>query len=154
MMMGVYIVVAVMICCGSVFSSEPFTLGFSLISCCLMVCLLMVKVSSSLLAFLVFMSYVSGIMVLFLYVLSVHPNQIHSMSGGKMFLLISLSILSFLGWYGHVDIFVGFNGLENFCFVGMLSFWILYLFMGVVLLFDLFVVCYLCKKKRFPLRSI
>nr|YP_009681476.1 NADH dehydrogenase subunit 6 [Mytilisepta keenae]QDO71863.1 NADH dehydrogenase subunit 6 [Mytilisepta keenae] len=154
MMMGVFMVVAIGICCGSVFSSEPFTLGFSLISVCLMVCLLMVGASSSLLAFLVFMSYVSGVMILFLYVLSVHPNQLHSMSSGKKFLCFFSFVLGILVWYGYGDIFVEFSGLEGFCFVGMSSYWSLFLFMGLVLLFVLFVVCYLCKKKRLPLRSI
>nr|YP_009521275.1 NADH dehydrogenase subunit 6 [Perumytilus purpuratus]AXP84511.1 NADH dehydrogenase subunit 6 [Perumytilus purpuratus] len=145
--------VALMVCM-SLSAREPFMLGVSLVSCSLMVCIIMCKVSSSILSMLVFMSYVGGLMVLFLYVLSVHPNQVHELSFSFFFFFLFFIVLTAVGLIWYFEVFFSCPCLVHFDFVGMKSFYHLYLFMACLLLFALLVVCYLCVKKRCPLRSL
>nr|QKY75027.1 NADH dehydrogenase subunit 6 [Semimytilus algosus] len=143
-----------LITCMSVLASEPFSLGVALVSCALMVCILLCQLNSSLLGFLVFMSYVGGVMVLFLYVLSVHPNQVHKIHFHEsIFMFCSLiSVVIIAMWYQSS--FVVPSKLESYSYVGMESYWKLNLIMAVILLYALLVVCFLCMKKRSPLRSL
>nr|AXP84551.1 NADH dehydrogenase subunit 6 [Perumytilus purpuratus] len=154
MLVFVCMMMASMIMCGSMVASEPFTLGVSLVFCALMVCMIISKVSSSLLAFLIFMSYVGGVMILFLYVLSVHPNQIHAINVSKIFFVLSFMVVVTISLCWFNEMFFDSISLGNFSFVSMSMFSFLYLFMAVILLYALLVVCYLCMKKRSPLRSI
>nr|QKY75040.1 NADH dehydrogenase subunit 6 [Semimytilus algosus] len=138
----------------SVLVSEPFILGGCLISCALFACSILCKVSSSVFSLMVFMSYVSGLMVLFLYVLSVHPNQIHSFSCSLFagVLSISCGLCGAVCWV--LSLACPCAKLGVLSFVGMSGYWKLYLLMGVALLYTLLVVCFLCNKKRVPFRSL
>nr|YP_009058845.1 NADH dehydrogenase subunit 6 [Brachidontes exustus]AIM58713.1 NADH dehydrogenase subunit 6 [Brachidontes exustus] len=136
------------------FIMEPYPLGMMLIFSCVGLCYGLSYYVSSLLSFLVFMSYVGGVMVLFLYVVSIHPNQKFNVSFKWHFLWISLFLTSFwlFGWYLNMSL--GQSSLKSFHFVNVGNFTELYLLMGVILLVNLCVVCNICMKKTLPLRSV
>nr|YP_010408178.1 NADH dehydrogenase subunit 6 [Brachidontes pharaonis]URF22677.1 NADH dehydrogenase subunit 6 [Brachidontes pharaonis] len=135
------------------FVNEPYPLGGVLILSCVGVCYGLSYYLSSLLGFLVFMSYVGGVMVLFLYVVSIHPNQVFGrkiFTGSPIFGL-SLVLSCCYGWYGSS--FVVQSRLGSFHFINLGVYGELYLLMGAILLINLCIVCCICMKKSVPLRS-
>nr|QDO71850.1 NADH dehydrogenase subunit 6 [Brachidontes mutabilis] len=135
------------------FVNEPYPLGMALILSCVGVCYGLSYFMSSLLGFLVFMSYVGGVMVLFLYVVSIHPNQMFGGKGysGSFMFTLSLILSCLFGWYAST--FVVQVSLKSFHFINMSVYSELYLLMGAILLINLCIVCCICMKKFLPLRS-
>ena len=135
------------------FVKEPYPLGGVLILRCRGVCYALSYFLSSLLGFLVFISYVGGVIVLFLYVVRIHPNQMFGPKVVKLSVvfIVSLVVVCFYGWY--YSSFVIQKSLSCFHFINTSTYRELYLLIGAILLVNLCIVCCICMKKGLPLRS-
>lgn len=134
--------------------NDPLMIGFLLIFCSVAVSFFIAVKLRVLLAMLVFLTYVGGIIVLFLYVLRVCPNQklIRLNLPFKLFtLFVSRVTIRFLvtSLGGVKDQEVG-SAFHIICFYGKRD---LYVFLAVILLYTIILVCYVCAKKRVALRS-
>nr|YP_009117166.1 NADH dehydrogenase subunit 6 [Perna perna]AJC00156.1 NADH dehydrogenase subunit 6 [Perna perna] len=137
-----------------VFVSEPYPLGSGLILTCFGLCYGLAYYVSSLLGFLVFVGYVGGVMVLFLYVVSIHPNQKFTLKSKRISLLIFLVLVLFTVPVWYLSNRVEGSSLSNLHFINGVNFMELFVFMGLILLVNLCIVCCLCMKKSLPLRTI
>nr|YP_010317939.1 NADH dehydrogenase subunit 6 [Geukensia demissa]UJM44217.1 NADH dehydrogenase subunit 6 [Geukensia demissa] len=144
----------VILICLSVLVKEPLVLGVLLVLSALVVCSVLSFWVSSLLSLVVFLSYVGGVMVLFVYVLSVNPNEFYSLNFSSFFFLSMFFVLLMSIYIWLLNFSFVISDKVIFSFIGVGSYWILSLYMGMMLLFSLLVVCYLCMKKRAPLRSL
>nr|YP_009681528.1 NADH dehydrogenase subunit 6 [Septifer bilocularis]QDO71948.1 NADH dehydrogenase subunit 6 [Septifer bilocularis] len=145
------------VCCACVCSVQPLVLGFFLIINSLLVSVVVGAVTSSLLGFLFFMTYVGGVMVLFLYVLSIYPNEIHKMlMSWQMFGLLIFIFLFFVSFFSLCINMMSYSVEKEmvFHYMSVAESWDLFVFLAVVLLFCMMIVSYVCMKKRVPFRSI
>nr|AMA20507.1 NADH dehydrogenase subunit 6 [Mytilus chilensis] len=152
---------SVMIMCVSLMSvfsivliaKQPISLGLVLLSGSMIACVEIALEVSSLLGFLLFLTYVSGVMVLFLYVLSIYPNEVYRFN--LEFAMIVSSCCAMMGFVGLMNYeYVEINGSLFLSFMAEGSGLSLYILMAGVLLFVMLVVSYLCMKTMVPLRSV
>nr|Q00570.2 RecName: Full=NADH-ubiquinone oxidoreductase chain 6; AltName: Full=NADH dehydrogenase subunit 6 [Mytilus edulis]AAA70245.2 NADH dehydrogenase subunit 6 [Mytilus edulis] len=100
---------SVMIMCVSLMSvfsivliaKQPISLGLVLLSGSMIACVEIALEVSSLLGFLLFLTYVSGVMVLFLYVLSIYPNEVYRFN--LEFVMIVSSCCAMMGLVGLMN---------------------------------------------------
>lgn len=156
-----YIIVALFVfCCVRIVVVEPYLLGFLLLLCSIVICFSVGLLSSSLMGLLVFIIYVGGLMVLFMYVLSVFPNEYYSFyywKIGIIFISLVLSIFFCLttdlgrsyGWFA-----LTYRKVHCFHYISLKFCWDVFVFMAVFLLLIIIVVCFLVVKKRLPMRSV
>nr|YP_006576250.1 NADH dehydrogenase subunit 6 [Perna viridis]AFK75954.1 NADH dehydrogenase subunit 6 [Perna viridis]UJM44264.1 NADH dehydrogenase subunit 6 [Perna viridis] len=150
--------VVVSLCWSVVFVSQPYLLGLVLLISSMLVCLIIGVNISSFLGFLLFMSYVGGLMVLFVYVLSVFPNEMYNFKTKTFFMSLSfMGVLVVL--VGMLPVKSGFLRGHvaqelQFHFMSFSHYWDVFVFMALFLLFIMLCVSYLVMKKRVPLRSI
>ena len=136
------------------FMTEPYPLGGVLIVVSIRVCYFISYCRRSVLAFLIFMRYVGGVIVLFLYVVRVHPNQLyHRKNWVVKFLSFSLSIYPLYTVWNTIRL-IGESSIGSIRFINEGPWRDLYLLIGVILFVNLLIVCYLCMKKQSPLRSV
>ncbi|YP_448737.1 NADH dehydrogenase subunit 6 (mitochondrion) [Mytilus trossulus] len=134
-------------------AKQPISLGLVLLSGSMIACVEVTLEVSSLLGFLLFLTYVSGVMVLFLYVLSIYPNEVYRFNLEFMVLVSSCCasvVLMGLMNYEYSEI----SGSLFLSFMAESSGLSLYILMAGVLLFVMLVVSYLCMKTMVPLRSV
>nr|AII78637.1 NADH dehydrogenase subunit 6 [Mytilus trossulus] len=152
---------SVMIMCVSLMSvfsivliaKQPISLGLVLLSGSMIACVEIALEVSSLLGFLLFLTYVSGVMVLFLYVLSIYPNEVYRFN--LEFVMIVSSCCAMMGLVGLMNYeYVEISGSLFLSFMAKGSGLSLYILMAGVLLFVMLVVSYLCMKTMVPLRSV
>uniref|UniRef100_A9X4T0 NADH dehydrogenase subunit 6 n=6 Tax=Mytilus TaxID=6548 RepID=A9X4T0_MYTGA len=152
---------SVMIMCVSLMSvfsivliaKQPISLGLVLLSGSMIACVEIALEVSSLLGFLLFLTYVSGVMVLFLYVLSIYPNEVYRFN--LEFVMIVSSCCAMMGLVGLMNYeYVEISGSLFLSFMAEGSGLSLYILMAGVLLFVMLVVSYLCMKTMVPLRSV
>nr|ACP04321.1 NADH dehydrogenase subunit 6 [Mytilus galloprovincialis]AHZ44270.1 NADH dehydrogenase subunit 6 [Mytilus galloprovincialis]AII78611.1 NADH dehydrogenase subunit 6 [Mytilus trossulus] len=152
---------SVMIMCVSLMSvfsivliaKQPISLGLVLLSGSMIACVEIALEVSSLLGFLLFLTYVSGVMVLFLYVLSIYPNEVYRFN--LEFVMIVSSCCAMMGFVGLMNYeYVEISGSLFLSFMAEGSGLSLYILMAGVLLFVMLVVSYLCMKTMVPLRSV
>nr|WPM98361.1 NADH dehydrogenase subunit 6 [Mytella strigata] len=149
--------VVISLCTVVVFISQPYLLGLILLTTSMFVCMLIGVSISTFLGFLVFMSYVGGLMVLFVYVLSVFPNEFYDFKAGSLglsMLFISLVFFMFSGLVSKVNLLSTSGGAVNFHYMSFSCYWDVFVFMALFLLLIMMCVSYLVMKKRMPLRSI
>nr|ALM88218.1 NADH dehydrogenase subunit 6 [Mytilus edulis] len=152
---------SVMIMCTgliSVFSivliaKQPISLGLVLLVGSMMVCVEVTLEVSSLLGFLLFLTYVSGVMVLFLYVLSIYPNEVYRFN--SKFFTVGMGWCVIMGFMSLMNYeYTETNGLLFMSFMAETSGLGLYILMASALLFVMLVVSYLCMKTVVPLRKL
>nr|YP_214770.2 NADH dehydrogenase subunit 6 [Mytilus galloprovincialis]AAR31743.2 NADH dehydrogenase subunit 6 [Mytilus galloprovincialis] len=152
---------SVMIMCVSLMSvfsivliaKQPISLGLVLLSGSMIACVEIALEVSSLLGFLLFLTYVSGVMVLFLYVLSIYPNEVYRFN--LEFVMIVSSCCAMMGLVGLMNYeYAEISGSLFLSFMAEGSGLSLYILMAGVLLFVMLVVSYLCMKTMVPLRSV
>nr|ADJ80441.1 NADH dehydrogenase subunit 6 [Mytilus trossulus] len=152
---------SVMVMCVSLMSvfsmvliaSQPISLGLVLLSGSMIACVGIGLEVSSLLGFLLFLTYVSGVMVLFLYVLSIYPNEVYSLNlGCTLALVMFCTMMSLTGMMNYE--YSEPSGSLFMSFMSESSGLSLYVLMAVVLLFVMLVVSYLCMKTVVPLRVV
>nr|ABY20690.1 NADH dehydrogenase subunit 6 [Mytilus trossulus] len=152
---------SVMIMCTgliSVFSivliaKQPISLGLVLLVGSMMVCVEVTLEVSSLLGFLLFLTYVSGVMVLFLYVLSIYPNEVYRFN--SKFFTVGMSWCVIMGLMSLMNYeYTETNGVLFMSFMAETSGLGLYILMASALLFVMLVVSYLCMKTVVPLRKL
>nr|AII78559.1 NADH dehydrogenase subunit 6 [Mytilus trossulus] len=152
---------SVMIMCVSLMSvfsivliaKQPISLGLVLLSGSMIACVEIALEVSSLLGFLLFLTYVSGVMVLFLYVLSIYPNEVYRFN--LEFVMIVSSCCAMMGLVGLMNYeYVEISGSLFLSFMAEGSGLSLYILMAGALLFVMLVVSYLCMKTMVPLRSV
>nr|YP_009681498.1 NADH dehydrogenase subunit 6 [Gregariella coralliophaga]QDO71900.1 NADH dehydrogenase subunit 6 [Gregariella coralliophaga] len=138
----------------SLLFNQPILLGFILIMSSMLVCFFIAAEISSVLGFMVFLTYVSGVMVLFLYVLSIYPNEAFYMK--ISITLVACLLVVSLGTYLNRDCGVFLEKSDSLWLSFMSSgvHWQIYLFMAFILLYVMVIVSYLCMKKMAPLRSL
>nr|YP_009681484.1 NADH dehydrogenase subunit 6 [Crenomytilus grayanus]QDO71875.1 NADH dehydrogenase subunit 6 [Crenomytilus grayanus] len=152
---------SVMILCMSlivVFSvaliaKQPISLGLVLLVGSMVSCVEIALEVSSLLGFLLFLTYVSGVMVLFLYVLSIYPNEVYRFNLSFIVIVVGCSFAVSLMMMVNYE----YTEISGFLFLGFMaekSGLSLYILMASVLLFVMLVVSYLCMKTMVPLRKV
>ena len=148
------IVALISLICFSVLVKEPLILGVFLVLRALIVCRLLSFWVRSLLRLVIFLSYVGGVIVLFVYVLRVNPNELYRMNLKLSFMLLLFFVVLIRAYFWLLNFSSVVNNQVTFSFIRLGRYWILYFYIGIVLLFSLLVVCYLCIKKRAPLRRL
>lgn len=78
--------VVVRLCWSVVFVSQPYLLGLVLLISSILVCLIIGVNIRRFLGFLLFIRYVGGLIVLFVYVLSVFPNEMYNFKTKTFFI--------------------------------------------------------------------
>lgn len=136
----------------------PLFLILALFACSFLVCLLVGGLFSGLLGFLVFISYVSGVMVLFLYSLRLCPIQKHVYRSKDSEFRWVYTVIS------AVLLFVGRDELDSNCclfsrevivhYISLQGWYVVFLYMVLVLFYVMVVVCNICDKKATPLREM
>lgn len=132
---------------------QPISLGLVLLRGSMIACVGIGLEVRSLLGFLLFLTYVRGVIVLFLYVLRIYPNEVYRLNlGCTLALVMFCIIISLTGIINYEysepsgSLFIRFisesRGLR------------LYVLIAVVLLFVMLVVSYLCIKTVVPLRVV
>nr|WPW47652.1 NADH dehydrogenase subunit 6 [Mytilus coruscus] len=134
-------------------AKQPISLGLVLLMGSMISCVEIALEISSLLGFLLFLTYVSGVMVLFLYVLSIYPNEVYRFNLEFIVIVMSCSIVTSLVITMNYE-YTEINGSLFLSFMAEGSGLSLYILMGGVLLFVMLVVSYLCMKTMVPLRSV
>nr|YP_004842048.1 NADH dehydrogenase subunit 6 [Mytilus californianus]ACV65357.1 NADH dehydrogenase subunit 6 [Mytilus californianus]AFR45278.1 NADH dehydrogenase subunit 6 [Mytilus californianus] len=134
-------------------AKQPISLGLVLLMGSMISCVEIALEISSLLGFLLFLTYVSGVMVLFLYVLSIYPNEVYRFNLEFIGIVMSCSILTGLIITMNYE-YTEINGSLFLSFMAEMSGLSLYILMAGVLLFVMLVVSYLCMKTMVPLRSV
>nr|ACU81242.1 NADH dehydrogenase subunit 6 [Mytilus trossulus] len=152
---------SVMVMCVSLMSvfsmvliaSQPISLGLVLLSGSMIACVGIGLEVGSLLGFLLFLTDVSGVMVLFLYVLSIYPNEVYRLNLGCTLALVMFCIMMSLTGMMNYE-YSEPSGSLFMSFMSESSGLSLYVLMAVVLLFVMLVVSYLCMKTVVPLRVV
>ena len=134
--------------------NDPLIISFFLITCSMLVRLFIAVKLRVLLSILIFLTYVGGIMVLFLYILSVCPNQkLVRLNLWLKLLLVFVIRISFVflssSLRGYDDKSIS-SIFHVMCFIGKRD---LYVFFSIMLLYVIILVCYFCSKKRVSLRK-
>ena len=142
------------VCCGAVFIQQPMLLCVRLFFVAVSVCITLGSIVRRLLGFVVFMVYVSGVMVLFLYLLRVYPNEMFFVKYKflilrvRLFIVISLSLLFCVKYSCRLAIGRG----VVFDYLRLKSQFELFVIIALLLFIVLLVVCHLCMKRAVPLR--
>lgn len=132
---------------------QPIILGFILIRRSLLVCLFIAAEIRRVLGLIMFLTYVRGVIVLFLYVLRIFPNEVYYIKF-NLFLVYTGLIIGISMYIGKdINLFSSDNNILNFSFISNLNHCGLYLLIALILLYIIIVVSYLCIKKNKPLRS-
>nr|URW97671.1 NADH dehydrogenase subunit 6 [Vignadula atrata] len=140
----------------SVWMVQPISLMLVLMFFSMIICFFSGFIVSSMMGFLVFMIYVGGVMIIFIYVLSVFPNESVKVKGNFLLLGVLncfiLCIISSLDT-NLMDMFDALSFLQ-FHYMSVSLFCGLFLFMVIFLFFIMVCVSYFCMKKRLPLRAL
>nr|UJM44250.1 NADH dehydrogenase subunit 6 [Perna canaliculus] len=143
------------LCSMVVFIGQPYLLGLVLLMTSMFVCMIIGVNVSTFLALLLFMSYVGGLMVLFIYVLSVFPNEMYNFEV-MGFMIVSVALMmSFLcfSMFPVKSQFLSVGSKKGlFHYMSFVGYWDVFVFMALFLLFIMMCVSYLVMKKRMPLR--
>nr|YP_003934516.1 NADH dehydrogenase subunit 6 [Arcuatula senhousia]ACY00229.1 NADH dehydrogenase subunit 6 [Arcuatula senhousia] len=135
----------------------PYVLAMFLIILSLLVCFLVSWFNSSLTGLLIFMIYVGGVLIMFLYSLSILPNEknvsFYSDYKSGFFYFFCLWFIFSLQVY-HFEMVPMLNNDIYFHYLSVFSFSGLFIFMALILFFLMLVVCNTCDKKRVPLRKL
>nr|UVH65909.1 NADH dehydrogenase subunit 6 [Perna perna] len=145
----------IMMCSMVIFISQPYLLGLVLMLTSMFICMIVGVNVSSFLGFLLFMSYVGGLLVLFVYVLSVFPNEMYDFKMSSFLLVSSGLLMSFLCFslFPIHSLFLSVGASKSlFHYMGFIGYWDVFVFMALFLLFIMMCVSYLVMKKRMPLR--
>jgi len=156
----VYIMRVIVICVilMAVFSivliaKQPISLGLVLLRGSIIACVEVALEVRRLLGFLLFLTYVRGVIVLFLYVLRIYPNEVYRFNLEFMVLVrrcCARVVLMGLMNYEYREI----SGSLFLSFMAERSGLRLYILIAGVLLFVILVVSYLCIKTMVPLRRV
>ena len=144
------------LCCGAVFIQQPMLLCVRLFFVAVSVCVAVGSMVSRLLGFMVFMVYVSGVIVLFLYMLRVYPNEIFFVkykfliAWRGVLILVSLSFFYCIRYSYRL---VTSSGMI-FDYMRLRSQCSLFVVIALMLFIVLLVVCHLCIKRLVPLRLL
>lgn len=155
-----YIMRVIIICTGlmTVFSivliaKQPISLGLVLLVGSIIVCVEVTLEVRRLLGFLLFLTYVRGVIVLFLYVLRIYPNEVYQFS--SRFFIVGVRWGVIIGFIILINYeYTETNGLLSIRFIAEISGLGLYILIARVLLFVILVVSYLCVKTVVPLRKL
>lgn len=137
--------------------SFPYALAIFLIILSLSICFLVRWFYRRLIGLLIFIIYVGGVLIIFLYSLRVLPNEknirFYSDYRRGFFYFLCLWVL-FVSQGYHFEKMSIFNYEMSFHYIRLVSFGGIFVFMALVLFFLILVVCNLCDKKRIPLRKL
>lgn len=107
------------------------------------------------LALLLFMRYVGGLMVLFIYVLSVFPNEMYNFEV-MGFMIVSVALIMRFLCFSIFPVKRQFLRVGSkkglFHYIRFVGYWDVFVFIALFLLFIMMCVSYLVIKKRMPLR--
>ena len=123
------------VCCLSLTCRQPLSLGFFLILNSLLVTITVGAIRRRLLGFLFFITYVGGVIVLFLYVLSIYPNEIYEgFVKFQSFIFIFTLIAVFLIFLSCFMFSFTYSNDKNlvFFFIRLNESWDIYIFFSII----------------------
>jgi len=134
-------------------AKQPISLGLVLLRGSIIACVEIALEVRSLLGFLLFLTYVRGVIVLFLYVLRIYPNEVYRFN--LEFVIIVRRCCAIMGLVGLMNYeYVEIRGSLFLRFMAEGRGLRLYILIAGVLLFVMLVVSYLCIKTIVPLRRV
>lgn len=134
-------------------AKQPISLGLVLLIGSIISCVEIALEIRRLLGFLLFLTYVRGVIVLFLYVLRIYPNEVYRFNLEFIVIVIRCSIVTRLVITMNYE-YTEINGSLFLRFIAEGRGLRLYILIGGVLLFVMLVVSYLCMKTMVPLRRV
>lgn len=155
-----HIMRVIIICTGLMFvfsivliAKQPISLGLVLLAGSIIVCVEVTLEVRRLLGFLLFLTYVRGVIVLFLYVLRIYPNEVYRFN--SKFFIVRIRGCVIIGFIRLINYeYTETNGLLFIRFIAETSGLRLYILIARALLFVILVVSYLCIKTVVPLRKL
>ena len=134
-------------------AKQPISLGLVLLVGSIIVCVEVTLEVRRLLGFLLFLTYVRGVIVLFLYVLRIYPDEVYRFN--SKFFTVGMSWCVIIGFIRLINYeYTETNGLLFIRFIAETSGLGLYILIARALLFVILVVSYLCIKTVVPLRKL
>nr|QGZ09937.1 NADH dehydrogenase subunit 6 [Eisenia nordenskioldi nordenskioldi] len=132
-------------------AATPIILGVNILAMALLLSLVFASFMSSWFAFLIFLIYVGGMLVMFAYFLALTPNQ-QMNSNNLLYILIFMVILSLLTYSSHIkppmlSTFNQGNSLLYFKYTAPML-----IILALILLFTMVVVVKLSALSKGPLR--
>lgn len=134
-------------------AKQPISLGLVLLIGSIISCVEIALEIRRLLGFLLFLTYVRGVIVLFLYVLRIYPNEVYRFNLEFIVIVIRCSIVTRLVITMNYE-YTEINGSLFLRFIAEGRGLRLYILIAGVLLFVMLVVSYLCMKTMVPLRRV
>ena len=140
----------------TVFIFQPYILIFVLLSLSFLICVVIGITYRSLLRFLLFIIYVGGVLILFMYILRVFPNESIRIRGVMLiYWIINFFFVFFALVFGYgVLIWSNIIYFSLFHYIRVKELSGLFLFMAIFLFFVIICVSYFCIKKRLPFRRL
>nr|UVW93562.1 NADH dehydrogenase subunit 6 [Rivularia auriculata] len=141
--------------------AQPLSLGFCIIMFTLLMCILINMFLSSWYAYILFLIYVGGLLVMFAYVAALIPNIMISMSSSMfLFCVIQICIMIMYTYYYFVDskslVLYDYVTMVNMKMTGIElvspGFISIMISLGVILLINLVVVVKICYHKYSVMR--
>lgn len=138
--------------------SSPLTLLIRILTQVIILCLLIwITINSSWYAFILFLIYLGGLIVLFVYITRIASNEKLTTNFSLLnCLIIIISLIIFFSWIigNERDLsFLKFNPILNLNFIFNLSNLKFSIYSMVYLLFSLIVVIKVCNKLNAPIKS-
>nr|YP_009421075.1 NADH dehydrogenase subunit 6 [Viviparus chui]ASR74842.1 NADH dehydrogenase subunit 6 [Viviparus chui] len=141
--------------------AQPLSLGFSIIMFTLLMCILISMFLSSWYAYILFLIYVGGLLVMFAYVAALIPNIMMSMSSSMfLFFVIQICIMYVYTYCYFIDskslVMYNYVAMVNMKMTGIElvspEFISIMISLGVILLINLVVVVKICYHKYSVMR--
>nr|YP_010610781.1 NADH dehydrogenase subunit 6 [Argonauta argo]WAP91601.1 NADH dehydrogenase subunit 6 [Argonauta argo]BCN86449.1 NADH dehydrogenase subunit 6 [Argonauta argo] len=164
--MSLIIMVSMSMCFISFFIMliQPLSLGFMILLVNIFMSMLIGFFSFSWYGYILFLVYVGGLMVMFMYIISLIPNLIFFSKGMLLYLLMSFSLFMVMNYYSFYNYIIKFNLKEGmmdlklkstgFSSILMSDYnFFSYVFLGVLLLLILISVVKICYYCDGPLRA-
>nr|UVW93484.1 NADH dehydrogenase subunit 6 [Rivularia ovum] len=141
--------------------AQPLSLGFCIIVFTLLMCILISMFLSSWYAYILFLIYVGGLLVMFAYVAALIPNIMISMSSSMfLFCIIQICVMFMYTYYYFIDskslVLYDYATMVNMKMTGIElvspGFINILISLGVILLINLVVVVKICYHKYSVMR--
>lgn len=104
MILSTLIIIIITSTLNLILASTPIVLGINILLIALLLAGTLAAISRSWFAFLIFLIYVGGILVIFAYFLALTPNQQIRPSNTTIYALLTFLILVILIWYSNIKI--------------------------------------------------
>nr|YP_009826314.1 NADH dehydrogenase subunit 6 [Argonauta nodosus]QCI56212.1 NADH dehydrogenase subunit 6 [Argonauta nodosus] len=163
--MSLIILVSVSLCFISFFILliQPLSLGIMILLVNICFSMLIGYFSFSWYGYILFLIYVGGLMVMFMYIISLIPNLIFFSKGVFMYLFLSMMMFLFINYYSMFDYYFYMNLKDSMMELKGMSMgfssilmseynFVSYIFLGVLLLLILISVVKICYYCEGPLR--